>query len=278
MKHSHQQPGRAGYAALVSVIPIDWEQSRTLVGRAADDLATLLKTVPDGSTPVPGLDWNISEVGAHLVTCAMGYTEYAGGASSALEDQTMAELNEERLREYKRRDPSELADQLIYHTQAFLAAIATDDSLMSLSDVSIDRATAAGVLLGELRIHELDIVRALRRKWTMTREEALIVTYAALPITRKFVDHGAASGFNATFEVRFRGGETVTMAFNDGELEVTRGRAARADCRMWVDPVATLLLGYGRVSHWRVGLRGKAVVWGRKPWLTLRFDRLLQRV
>lgn len=259
----------------MAVVPIEWERSRTLAEHAAEDVARRLREVRDGSAPVPGLRWTISEVGAHLVTVARGYTAYAKGASSSREPG-IAEINEERLRRYPVRDPALLADELMRECAAFLSAIELDDSKMSLSEVPIDRATGAGILLGELRIHELDIASALHKKWTMAREEALIVMYSVLTLSHMSVDAEAAEGFTGTYEIRLRGGEAVTMAFDDGTLEVSRGRSPRADCRTSIDPVASLLLGYGRISPWRVGLAGKAFAWGRKPWLALRFNKLLQ--
>jgi hypothetical protein len=39
--------------------------------------------------------------------------------------------------------------------------------------------------------------------------------------------------------------------------------------------VAYLLVGYGRCGQWSSILRGKIVAGGRKPWLGLKFGRLL---
>lgn len=261
----------------MSVIPIDWDSVRSAVDRATTDVAQLLRHAPDGSAPVPTLDWNISEVGAHLVTTARGYLGFAHGEPSTLDGRTIAQINVERLGGYAPRAPVEVANDLVRDSESFLAAITTDDSLMTMGGVPIDRSTAAAVWLGELRLHELDLCRAVERSWSMTRDEALLVTYSGLALLPRFVDLDAARGLNATFETRFRGGETATMTFEDGALTVTRGTTARADCRISADPVASLLVGYGRVSHWRAGLTGKVVVWGRRPWLALRFNKLLER-
>lgn len=262
----------------MSVVPIDWDMVRSAVGRATVDVAGLLRNVPDGSAPVPGLEWNVGEVGAHLVTCARRYEEFARGASSSLGGRTIAQVNEELLEEYATRDPGEVADDLQSDSAAFIATIAENDSLMTMGGDPIDRSMAAATWLGELRLHELDISRAVGRRWSLSRDEALLITYSGLSQAPRFVDPEASRGLHATFEVRLRGGETVSMSFDDGRLIVTRGPTASADCRMSTDPIASLLVGYGRVSQWRVGLTGKALVWGRRPWLALRFNKLLTRV
>ena len=47
------------------------------------------------------------------------------------------------------------------------------------------------------------------------------------------------------------------------------------DCHVSADPVALLLVSYGRRSQWVPVLTGKLLAWGRKPWLGLRLVRYL---
>ncbi|MGH2760477.1 MAG: maleylpyruvate isomerase family mycothiol-dependent enzyme [Actinomycetota bacterium] len=260
----------------MSVIPIDWGHAREAAERATHDVAALLSEVRDPTAPVPGLDWTVGEVGAHLVTLAHGYAGFARGESSAVPPgQNFDDENARRLQEFTIRDPQELARMLVEGSTAFHALIEADDSRMTLGDVPIDRGVAAGVWTGELRLHGLDIARALRRRWRISREDALLTTYSALPMAPHYVNGEAARGLHATYEIRFRGGETIAMRFDDGRLTVTRGRTAKADCRISADPEAALLIGYGRISRWTAALKGKVVGWGRKPWLLLRFNDLI---
>lgn len=253
----------------MGVIPIEWEPVKNAVVDATADVADLLRGVPDPTAAVPRLTWNVAEVGAHIVTTIRGYLSFARGEPSTLGDQSMADANEERLRAYTSRDPALVANDIARDSEQFLSMIEADDSLMTLNGEKIDRSTAAAVLLGELRIHGLDIARAFRRHWKITREEALMISYAALAVAHKFVTD---KRLRAVYEVRYRGGETASMTFHDGDLTVGRGRVAKADCRISVDPVAGLLLAYGRVSQWPAGLTGRVIVWGRKPWLAFRFN------
>jgi hypothetical protein len=41
------------------------------------------------------------------------------------------------------------------------------------------------------------------------------------------------------------------------------------------DPVAFMLLGFGRITQWSPILRGKLRAGGRKPWLAMRFATML---
>jgi hypothetical protein len=76
--------------------------------------------------------------------------------------------------------------------------------------------------------------------------------------------------------VRFRGYETATFMFDDGKLSVRDGPATQADVRMSVEPVSFLEVGYKRKGLAVPILTGRAVAWGRRPWLALRFANLFQ--
>ena len=63
--------------------------------------------------------------------------------------------------------------------------------------------------------------------------------------------------------------------------DVTNGTAVvtaageKADCVITADPVAFLLVGFGRVPQFSQLLRGKLRAGGRKPWLATTFGTLL---
>ena len=71
-----------------------------------------------------------------------------------------------------------------------------------------------------------------------------------------------------------RGGPGYRMAVDDGRAVVTAA-CEKADCVITADPVAFLLLGYGRVSQLSPVLRGQLRPGGRKPWLAMKFGTLL---
>ena len=53
------------------------------------------------------------------------------------------------------------------------------------------------------------------------------------------------------------------------------GTASSVDCHVSADPVALLLVAYGRRSQWVPILTGRLVAGGRKPWLGVRLVRYL---
>ena len=64
------------------------------------------------------------------------------------------------------------------------------------------------------------------------------------------------------------------MAIRGGRLTVDADDGP-VDCHVSADPVALLLVSYGRQSQWVPALTGKLLAWGRKPWLGLRLTRYL---
>jgi hypothetical protein len=79
-------------------------------------------------------------------------------------------------------------------------------------------------------------------------------------------------GANLKVELRVRGGSSYVLCIEDGEGRVA-SKGAQVDCTMSVDPVAFLLVSYGRRPLWRAALTGKMLVWGRKPWTAIAFQR-----
>lgn len=74
----------------------------------------------------------------------------------------------------------------------------------------------------------------------------------------------------ATYLIAVRGGPRWAVRFRDGTASIEQPQG-RIDCRLSVDPVAFLLVAYGRVSQWGPITRGQLLAWGRRPWLGFKF-------
>jgi hypothetical protein len=148
------------------------------------------------------------------------------------------------------------------------AEIATPNGLV------IGPSTMAALLLGEQLVHGLDIARTARIPWTITAADALLVFPGALTVMPQYLRPRRAAGLHISFELRMRGGPGYRMAVDDGTAVITAARE-KADCVITADPVAFLLLGYGRISQLSPVLRGQLRPGGRKPWLAMKFGRLL---
>ena len=257
---------------------------------AATRTAALLRTVPDGGAAVPGLDWNVGETAAHLLGELRFYTGFAGGDRDAreylgqeAEGQTPAQRNAAanalQLQEFPERDLTRLADTLVPAVDDFVAVAAgrlEDERILVSNGLSLTVPVMTAALLGEQLVHGLDVARAAGAAWTISPQDAALVIDGVMAMVPDYVDRQAAAGRSVSYELRLRGGPSYRISVEDGGATVTEP-GSKSDCTISADPVAFLLVGYGRTGQWGQIARGKLVAGGRKPWLGLGFGRLLTR-
>jgi hypothetical protein len=136
---------------------------------------------------------------------------------------------------------------------------------------------AMWLLVGERVVHGWDIAKGLGRDWPIDRADAAGVIDGALEAAPLLLDPDAAAGLRASFDVRVRGFTHYLATLDDGLLDISRTAPdAKADVHVSGDPVALLLVSYGRVRWWRPALRGRITTWGRRPLLGLTFPKLLR--
>lgn len=250
---------------------------RTALDRGANSVAALLRTAPDRHARVKGLEWSVADLGAHLINEAERFERFGRGETQALDD--IARTNADEIATVGERDPA-LQAQLFLDTHARYMALAkqhegTDPYVWF--DTTMEWAEAAGIYLGELNLHAVDLARTQGMTHTIKSDDALLVIAGLLPILPTFVHPDRARTFRGTFKLVPRGGTPLLLSFIEGQLVVTQARreADSADCTITADPAAFLLVGYGRTSIWGPILRGKLFATGRKPWLGLKFGSLL---
>jgi hypothetical protein len=258
---------------------------RAAVSRSAQ----LWRRIDKPDAAVPGLAWTAAETAAHVVGDLRDYTQalarHAGGymthavPSTESPSALSAKVNARHLEEVNERNLGRLADMLEVTAEAYLNAAATAEphaQIVTPNGLVISPPTMAALLLGEQLIHGLDIARTAKIDWPIDKADALLVFPGALTVMPQYLRPRRAAGVHVSFELRMRGGPRYRMAVDDGTAVVTSA-GARADCVITADPVAFLLLGFGRVPQLSPVLRGRLRPGGRKPWLAMKFGSLLQR-
>lgn len=261
--------------------------------RAAARTAALLRTVPDPAAAVPGLAWTVAETAAHLVVELRHYAAFAAGEldtrtvldalptrPGSTPGEVNAAANALMLAGFAERDPKVLADLLEEAATDFGAAAGRrepDEPVLTTNGLYMTVPVMAATLLGEQVVHGLDIARARQKPWPIARRDALLIVEGVLVMAPEYVDRRRSAGLRLAYELRFRGGPRYRFAVDDGTAVVTPADG-RADCRITADPVAFVLMGYGRVGQWGQVLRGRIVAGGRKPWLASKFGSLLTSV
>ncbi|MEX0873988.1 MAG: maleylpyruvate isomerase family mycothiol-dependent enzyme [Actinomycetota bacterium] len=261
----------------MSIAPIDWDAVRTALDHTATAVAARLRQIPDAATRVPGLEWSAGELGAHLVSEARRFERFANGGGDPLPTAGVAGYNAKEIAEVGETDLRRLADLFEADHAIFAAHAARQarDDPFTWFDAPITWAEAGCIYLGELAVHSFDLGRSVGRKYKIDRAAAIQISYGLLSILQSSVDQEAARGFKGTFELKLRGAVPIVLSFDDGKLMASPSNGTKVDCKISADPEAFLLVGYGRISQWGPILRGKLIASGRKPWLGLKFSRLL---
>lgn len=257
----------------------DLEQLVERHGHLAGQFAAMLRTGAS-ETPIPHLEWNVGQLGKHILG---GLRAYRAAALESTEVWTDFETGSEQNARMLEAVPEQGTDAIA----AVIPGAARDlhdawrsrgnDLITWSGGLKMDTKTAAGVLISDLLIHGWDLSRALKRPWTIDRSDALDAIEASLPLASNFVAHEAAA-FTGTYEIRFRGNGRRVLAFDRGSLTIGEDPDARVDCRLSADPRAFLLASYGRVPVLRTAVTGGIVAFGKKPWLGFKFKSLLRNI
>ena len=90
----------------------------------------------------------------------------------------------------------------------------------------------------------------------------------------EFVDPTTAHGHTGGYDLWVRGGPRVVFRFTNGQVSLEEPGGAPVDCHVLAEPVALLLLMYGRIRQWQPIATGRLLPWGRRPWRALGFRRM----
>jgi len=243
---------------------------------ACERLITMVANAPDLNVRVPDSPkWTARQVFAHVVTVTPRYTAGArqtGRWVDAWPD--LAALNDEEIAAADSVDVTALASRLRAELAELFAEVgsfgpqAPQYAFHGGATVAADAALRC--LLGEFEMHGRDIARALGHRWAIPPAHARLILDGAATVMPGIVNPATAAGHTATYELRIRGGTTHYWAFRGGRFNIV-DELRRPDVVMSADPVACLLVFYGRRSQWPEIFRGRILAWGRRPWLALSF-------
>ncbi|MCA1835996.1 MAG: maleylpyruvate isomerase N-terminal domain-containing protein [Actinobacteria bacterium] len=280
----------------------DWQQSQDALREEVERVTALLRSVRDPAAPAVG-QWNISELAMHLSQAWLAVPGLARGDLSRLYevipsiagvagDSLMREIWELEdltmlgVRSDPERDPAVLADRIDQRADEYFAECAglspTDLRPWFVEGTRVPVSTLTGHLLNETLVHGYDIARADGRKWRIEpARAAMVIRHLFIPLLqelgpRTLVDVEKAAGLRATYDLRIRAGDRLHFIFGDGQLEVEKAAARKVDCHISADPVAFVMMFWGRRGQWPAIATGKLMAWGRKPWLGLRFKGLIR--
>ena len=242
------------------------------------DLAYAIKNIQNPQAPAIG-SWTAADVAAHLIDVAEAAQAIARGEGT--EYATSADVaanNEKRLAERTERDPHVLAGLFEEAAESYADTVMSveGDPMVPWADFEIPVSALVCVDLGEWLIHGYDITKSQGNPWEIDPHRAAFAGRGISPVTEHYVDPEAGAGFTATIDLRLRGHGALHFVFNNGDLSIEEPANRKVDVHLSADPVAFMLVGYGRISQWGPMAKGKLLAWGRKPWVALKFATVLK--
>jgi uncharacterized protein (TIGR03083 family) len=236
---------------------VDVAAARNALGRTAEKLCAVIASAADAGASVPGSDWSVGEVAAHVALISEFYTGYALGGVEPFVDVSdvaggsVARTSAARLDAEPERDPAALVLRLKAGTSSLLEATSgrPSDDAVTWNGRPLDLGALVGIALGEYLLHGLDLAKALSRPWKIEADDARIVLASTVPLLSMLVDPRATAGVSTTYDLRVRGGARYYLGIRHGVLTVG-GAGDTVDCHVSADPVALLLVAYGRRSQW----------------------------
>lgn len=278
-----------------------WAEAQDALRETVGRVTALLRAAPDPTRPALGV-WNVAEVALHLSQAWVVVPGLAGGdlrhdgavpptlggtaADALLPDLgDLGVVTRRGVGADPERDLGVLADRIEERAARFFAesagTSAEEPRPWLVQGSTVARSVLTCHLLSENLVHGWDIATAAGRTWPIERSQAATVLSGFLVEVirsldpRALVDQRAAAGLRATYDVRLRGGDRFGLVFDDGALRIDRA-PGRVDCHLSADPVAMLLVAWGRRSQWPAIATGRLVAWGPKPWLGPRLRTLMR--
>ena len=275
----------ATLAGVTATTFVDWAAARRAVAEAGPRLTAMLRTLSTMDAPALG-EWDVNGVAAHVSHAVDTITAMSNGGGNILDDISgLASLTRVMVQGEGRRPLGELADRIDTSVGAFVTAMeaAGEDRSVAWftkgSELPLSALTCH--MLNELTVHGHDIARAAGRAWPIDRGHASLVVMGFLfpslhTLGRSMVVQEKAADARARFEVRLRGDGRAWLRFYDGDFSVEGAPQGPVDCHLAVDPVAFMLVAWGRINQWQAIPRGQLLAWGRRPWLGLRLRSWLR--
>jgi uncharacterized protein (TIGR03083 family) len=257
------------------------DQAVAVAESSLRELVSMLDSVTRRDARAIG-EWTVHDVAAHLAAALAVYPSILRGEGSPVAHvDSIAAWNAEAVRNAADRDYDALCQEIRQGVADVCDAMrsADDDSVVWHGGLRLPLATVSCVLAGEALIHGRDIARAVGHPWPIGADRARTVLVGLVPLMPHYVDAERAARVRACYDVRLRGGDRprIFLVFDSGKLSVESPSSRAVACRIWADPVAFLLVAYGRTGPWSPALRGRILAAGRKPWLAFLLPQLLRK-
>jgi hypothetical protein len=266
----------------VALVDTTRDELRDRIGRARDRFDRLIRTA-DPHARVPGLDWTVHQVIAHMLSVAHRYQAVAEGQDfrRATYARELDDINRTELDALMAPIP-EIADQLndlASVMDALFDSCSNDRVYEFHCGAFVDGTTAQTNWLGELILHGRDVARAIRAPWEIEERDMLLITRGLMQCAEGpgYLRAGLPAGTDVCVALKLPGARPYVMHIHDGAVETRERRPADRPDSVLRMPASTLCdMVYQRIGPVTAARRGLMIVGGRRPWKALRLQSCLE--
>ncbi|MDD4867502.1 MAG: maleylpyruvate isomerase N-terminal domain-containing protein [Mycobacterium sp.] len=267
----------------VALVDTTRDELRERIGRARDRFDRLVRAA-DPHARVPGLDWTVHQVVAHVLSVAHRYQAVAEGrefrrASYARE---LDEINRAELDALMAPIP-EIANHLNALAPAMDALFDTcsNERVYELHCGALaDGVTAQTNWLGELVLHGRDVARAIGTPWGIEERDMLLVARGLMQYGEGpgYLRAGLPAGIAVCLALKVPHARPYVIHIHDGAAEMRERRRDDRPDAVLRTPASTLCdVIYQRIGPVTAVRRGLRIVGGRRPWKALKLQSYLER-
>ncbi|OBH40409.1 maleylpyruvate isomerase N-terminal domain-containing protein [Mycobacterium mantenii] len=268
----------------IALVETTRDELRDRIGRARDRFDRLVRTA-DPHAPVPGLDWTVQQVVAHVLSVAHRYQAFAEGRDfrRAAYPRELDEINRAELNALL-APVREIADQisdLAPVVDALFDTCSNDLVYEAHCGAFADGITLQTNWLGELILHGRDVARATRTPWEVEERDMLLIARGLMQLGEGpgYVRAGLPAGIDVCVAFKLPDARPYVIRIHDGVAEMRERRPADRPDAVLRMPASTLCdMLYQRIGPLTAARRGLMIVGGRRPWKALKLQSCFERL
>jgi uncharacterized protein (TIGR03083 family) len=250
---------------------------------ASATISTLILAASDLERPVPRSEWSAADTATHIAETQAIFADLVAGGSNPYpgpESRHFADMNARLLTLNPDRDAARLATAIGTATERLIeAAEASPSEKVCASPLGpMELTSLLSYCMCHLLIHGHGIARATGQSSPITQQHLrLAMPFLAHATTFAYANR-QREGVDACVEFHLRGSFSFWMDFTPERAGVRYTAGRKPDCHILTDPVSFLLVFFGHESPMSLTLQGRALAWGRRPWMALKITDWLPSI
>jgi Mycothiol maleylpyruvate isomerase N-terminal domain len=223
----------------------------------------------------PGLDWNVQQVVAHVLSVAQRYRSFAETSDfrRATDFRDLDQINQEELEAVMAPIPVlvEQLEALAPGMDAFFDSLTDDFSGEFHFGVQISGIVVQINWLFELVLHGDDVARSIGVPWEISERDMLFLLREAAEVVPAYVRPGLSMETDICVALQVPDARPYVIHVHDGIAEMRLRRADERPDAVLKAPASTLVkMLLHRIGPFTAVRQGLRLTGGRRPWKAMK--------